>query len=75
MKMNPEKWHVIISGDTNIPEDFTIQINNVHRAPESDVTLLGITLDSKFDSVIAISLRYVKRLQKDWMHFAEYPSI
>ena len=49
MKMNPEKCHVIILGDTNIPEDFTIQIDNVHRAPESEVTLLGITLDSKFD--------------------------
>ena len=49
MKMNPEKCHVIILGDTNIPEDFTIQIDNVHRAPESEVILLGITLDSKFD--------------------------
>ena len=49
MKMNPEKCHIIILGDTNIPEDFTIQIDNVHRAPESEVTLLGITLDSKFD--------------------------
>ena len=49
MKMNPEKCHVIILGDTNVPDDFTIQIDNVHRAPESEVTLLGITLDSKFD--------------------------
>ena len=49
MKMNPEKCHVIILGDTNIPEDFTIQIDNVRRAPESEVTLLGVTLDSKFD--------------------------
>ena len=49
IKMNPEKCHVIILGDTNIPEDFTIQIDNVHRAPESEVTLLGITLDSEFD--------------------------
>ena len=47
--MNPEKCHVIILGDTNIPEDFTIHIDNVQRAPESEVTLLGITLDSKFD--------------------------
>ena len=49
MKMNPEKCLVIILGDTNIAEDFTILIDNVHRALESDVTLLGITLDSKFD--------------------------
>ena len=49
MKMNPEKCHVIILGDTNIPEDFSILIDNAHRAPESEVTLLGITLDSKFD--------------------------
>ena len=49
MKINPKKCHVIILGDTKIPEDFTILIDNVHRALESDVTLLGITLDSKFD--------------------------
>ena len=49
MKMNPEKCHVIILGDTNIPEDFTILIDNVHRALESEITLLGITLDSKFN--------------------------
>ena len=46
--MNPEKCHVIILGDT-IPEDFVIQIDNVSTAPESEVTLLGITLDSKLD--------------------------
>ena len=34
-------------GDINIPEDFTIQIDNVDRAPESEVTLLDITVDSK----------------------------
>ena len=34
MKMNPEQCHVIILGDTNILEDFTIQIDNVYRAPE-----------------------------------------
>ena len=49
MKINPKKCHVIILGDTKIPEDFTILIDNVHRALESDVMLLGITLDSKFD--------------------------
>ena len=55
MKMNPEICHIIILGDTNIPEDFTIQIDNVHRAPESEVTLLGITLNSKFDFNIHIT--------------------
>ena len=49
LKMNPEKCHVIILGDTKIPEDFTILIDNVHRASESEVTVLGITLNSKFD--------------------------
>ena len=52
-----EKCHVIILGDTNIPEDFTIQIDNVRRAPESgiEVTLLGITLDSRFNININIT--------------------
>ena len=49
MKMNPERCNIIFLGDTNIPEDFTIQIDTVHRVPESKVTLPGITLDSKFD--------------------------
>ena len=54
MKLIPEKYHVIILGDTNITEGFTILIDNVHRAPESEVALLGITADSKnyFDSHI-----------------------
>ena len=64
MKMNPEKCHVIILGDTKIPEDFTILIDNVHRAPESEVSLLGITLDSSL-TLIAILLRSVKKLRKD----------
>ena len=64
MKMNPEKCHVIILGDTNIPEDFTIQIDNVHRVPESEVILLGITLDSKFDFNSHIS-RIRKKASKD----------
>ena len=38
VKINPEKCHVIVIGDTNIREDSTIQIDNVHRAPESEVT-------------------------------------
>ena len=42
MKMNSAKCRVIIIGDT-------IQIDSVHRAPESEPILLGITLDSKFD--------------------------
>ena len=65
MKMNPEKCYVIILGDTNIPEDFTIQIDNEHRAPESEVTQLGITLDSKFDfdsHITRISKEASKRL-------------
>ena len=44
--------------------------------PESEVTLLGIILDSKFDfnsHITKICKEASKRL--NWMHFAEYPSI
>ena len=72
--MNSEKCHVIILGDTNIPEDFSILIDNAHRAPESEVTLLGITLDSKFDFNSHIT-KICKEASKDCIHFAEYRSI
>ena len=49
MKMNPEKCHVIILGNTKINDDFTVQIGNASITPESEVTLLGITLDNKLD--------------------------
>ena len=49
MKMNPEKCHVIVFGNTKIDDDFTVQIGNASITPESEVTLLGITLDNKLD--------------------------
>ena len=49
MKMNPEKCHVIVLGNTKIDDDFTVQIGNASITPESEVTLLGITLDNKLD--------------------------
>ena len=55
MKMNPEKWHVIILGNTKIDDDFTVQIGNASITPESEVTLLGITLDNKLDFTSHIS--------------------
>ena len=54
MKMNPEKCHVIVLGNTKI-YDFTVQIGNASITPESEVTLLGITLDNKFDFTSHIS--------------------
>ena len=49
MKMNPEKCHVIVLGNTKIDDDFTVQIGNASITPESEVTLLCITLDNKLD--------------------------
>ena len=47
MKMNPEKCHFIVLGNTKIDDDSTVQIGNASITPESEVTLLGITLDNK----------------------------
>ena len=55
MKMNPEKCHVIDLGNTKINDDFTVQIGNASITPESEVTLLGITLDNKLDFTSHIS--------------------
>ena len=55
MKMNPEKCHVIVLGNTKIDGDFTVQIGNASITPESEVTLLGITLDNKLAFTIHIS--------------------
>ena len=55
MKMNPEKCHVIILRNTKIDDDFTVQIGNASITPESEVTLLGITLDNKLDFTSHIS--------------------
>ena len=55
MKMNPEKCHVIVLGNTKIDDDFTVQISNTSITPECEVTLLGITLDIKLDFTSHIS--------------------
>ena len=55
MKMNPEKCHVIVLGNTKIYDDFTVQVGNASIVPESEVTLLGITLDNKLDFTSHIS--------------------
>ena len=55
MKINPEKCHVTVLGNTNIDDDFTVQIGNASVTPESEVTLRGITLDNKLDFTSHIS--------------------
>ena len=55
MKMNPEKCHVIALGNTEIDDDFTVQIGNASITPKCEVTLLGITLDTKIDFTSHIS--------------------
>ena len=50
MKMNPEKCHVIVFGNTiKYDNNFQIKIDHSFVIPENQVTLLGITLDSKLD--------------------------
>ena len=49
MKMNPEKCHAFIHGKKIMPEHFTIRVGDVQIVPEHEVTLLGITLDSRLN--------------------------
>ena len=55
MKINPEKCHAIVLGNTKIDADFAFQIGNASITPESEVTLLGIILDNKLDLTSHIS--------------------
>ena len=49
MKMNPEKCHVIVLGNTKIDNDFAVQIGNASITPKCEATLLDITLDNKLE--------------------------
>ena len=47
--MNAEKCHAIILGKEKLPENFTIKISDISLSPENQVTLLGVTLESKLN--------------------------
>ena len=49
MKMNPEKCHASILRKEIIPENSTIQVGDAQIVPEHEVTLLGVTLDSRLN--------------------------
>ena len=49
MTMNPEKCQIIILGQKAIPENFSVEIDNILRKPVLEVTLLGVTLDNKLN--------------------------
>ena len=49
MKMNLERCQVIILGQKAIPENFSVEIDNILRKPVLEVTLLGVTLDNKLN--------------------------
>ena len=47
--MNAEKCHAIILGKEKLPENFTTKIGDISLSLENQVTLLGVTLDSKLN--------------------------
>ena len=49
MKMNPENCHTFIPRKEITPENFTIQVDDAEIVPEHEVTLLGVTLDSRLN--------------------------
>ena len=49
MKMNPEKCHVMIIGNDDVPEHFTLNIDNTEKVAEDKLCLLGITIDRKLN--------------------------
>ena len=49
MKMNPEKCHAMIIGNEDVPEHFTLNIDNTEQVAEDKLCLLGITTDRKLN--------------------------
>ena len=50
MKMNPEKCHVMIIGNEDGPEHFTLfNIDNTMKVAEDKLCLFGITIDRKLN--------------------------
>ena len=49
MKMNPEKCHVMIIGNDDVPEHFTLNIDNTEKVAEDKLCLLGIAIDRKLN--------------------------
>ena len=49
MKMNPEKCHVMIIENEDVPEHFTLNVDNTEKVAEGKLCLLGITIDRKLN--------------------------
>ena len=74
MKINPEKCHAFILWKEIMPENFTIPVGDVHIVPEHEVTLLGITLDSRlnFNTHINNILKEVSEKVNALLRIAKY---
>ena len=74
MKMNPEKCHAFILGKEIMPENFTIRVGDAHIVPEHEVTLLGVTLDSRlnFNTHIINILKEVSKKANALVRIAKY---
>ena len=49
VKMNPEKCHVMIIGNDDVPEYLTLNIDNTDKVAEDKLCLMGITIDRKLN--------------------------
>ena len=45
-----------------MPENFTIWVGNAHIVPEHEVTLLGVTLDSRLNFNTHININMLKEV-------------
>ena len=74
MKINPEKCHAFILRKEIIPENVTIQVGDAQNVPEHEVTLLGVTLDSRINFNTHIN-NILKEVSKKYMLLYELPNI
>ena len=72
--MNTEKCHAFIFRKEIILENFTIQVGDAQIVPEHEVTLSGVTLDSRLNFNTHIN-NILKEMSNKSMLLYELPNI
>ena len=75
--MNAEKCNAMILAKEKLPENFILNIGDISLPPENQVTLLGITLDSKlnFEAHIQTLCKEVPKKVNSLLRIASYLNV
>ena len=75
--MNAEKCNAMILAKEKLPENFILNIGDISLSPENQVTLLGITFDSKlnFEAHIQTLCKEVPKKVNSFLRIASYLNV